>query len=71
MRHVKGTVASDVFLAETVPSCLDRTYLEFFFIWPVINQGRARFSSFGPVGECAKHAHAPYPTAHNAFFLTS
>ncbi len=30
-----------------------------------------RFCSFGAVGECAKHAYAPSPTAHNAFSLTS
>jgi hypothetical protein len=30
---------------------------------------RARFCSFGAVGECAKHAYAPSPTAHNIFFL--
>jgi hypothetical protein len=46
-------------------------YLEVFRICPVIFQGRARFCSFGAVGECAKHAYAPSPTAHNAFFLTS
>jgi hypothetical protein len=49
----------------------DRTYLEVFGIRPVINQGRARFFSFGAGGECAKHAYGPSPTAHNAFFLTS
>jgi hypothetical protein len=42
---------------------------KFFCIWPVTNQGRARFCSFGAVGECAKHAYAPSPTANNAFFL--
>jgi hypothetical protein len=54
-----------------ISSCLDRTYLEVFLIWPVIHQGRAKFCSFGAVGDCAKRAYAPSPTAHNAFFLTS
>jgi hypothetical protein len=44
-------------------------YLDVFLMWPLINQGRARFFSFGAVGECAKHAYAPSPTAHDAFFL--
>jgi hypothetical protein len=44
-------------------------FIEIF--WSVISQGRARFCSFGAVGECAKHVYAPSPTAHNAFFLTS
>ncbi len=42
---------------------------KFFEFFPVINQGRAWFFSFGAVGECAKHAYAPSPTAHNAFFF--
>jgi hypothetical protein len=42
---------------------------KFFRIWPVINQGRARFCSFGAVEECAKHAYVPSSTAQNAFFL--
>jgi hypothetical protein len=29
----------------------------------------ARFCSFGTIGESAKHAYAPSPTAHIAFFL--
>ncbi len=41
---------------------------KFFLIWPVNNQGRARFCSVGAVGECAKHAYAPSPATHNAFF---
>jgi hypothetical protein len=35
---------------------------------PVICQVRARSSSFGAVGECAKRTYVPSPTAHNAFF---
>jgi hypothetical protein len=35
-----------------------------------MNQGRARFCSFGAVGECTKSAYMP-STAHKAFFLTS
>jgi hypothetical protein len=34
------------FFYYSFPSCWDRTYLEVFCIWPVINQGRARFCSF-------------------------
>ncbi len=41
-------------------------YFDFFF-----NQGRAQFCSFDAVGEFAKHAYVPFPTAHKAFFLTS
>jgi hypothetical protein len=58
------------FLVYSFPSCLNRTHLEVFLIWPVTYQGRSPFSSFDAVGECAKHAYAPSPTAHNAFFLT-
>jgi hypothetical protein len=47
------------FLAYSFPSCLDRTYLEVFWIEPVIDQGRARFCSFSAVEECTKHAYAP------------
>ncbi len=36
-------------MAYSFPSYLDRTYLEVFQTWPVINQGRARFCSFGTV----------------------
>jgi hypothetical protein len=57
------------YLAYSFPSFLDRTYSEVsFLILPVINQGKARFNSFGAVGECAKRAYAL--TEHNAFFLT-
>ncbi len=38
-------------MAYSFPSCLDRTYLEGFLLWPVGNQGRAQFCSFGAVGE--------------------
>jgi hypothetical protein len=37
------------FLAYSFSSCLDRTYMEVFLIWPVINQGMARFCSFDAV----------------------
>ncbi len=40
---LRGTVAWDGF---SVPSCLDRMYLEVFGILPVFIQGRAQFCSF-------------------------
>ncbi|MFN9939777.1 MAG: C-type lectin domain-containing protein, partial [bacterium] len=43
------------FLAYSFPSCLDRTYLKVFLIWPGSNKVKSRFSSFGAAGECAKH----------------
>jgi hypothetical protein len=46
-----------------------RTCPEVFCIWPICNQGRVHFCSFGTSGECAKHAYAPSPTAHITFFL--
>jgi hypothetical protein len=46
-----------------------RFLLEVFVIWPVVNQGREGFCSFGAVGECTKHAYTPSLPAHNAFFL--
>ncbi len=49
---------------------IEGTYPEVFLFWPAIIQGRVQFCSFGVVGECAKHAYAPTPYAHNAFFLT-
>jgi hypothetical protein len=54
-----------------IPVWIERIWNFFEIFWSVINQGRARFCSFGAVRECAKHVSAPSPTAHNAFFLTS
>jgi hypothetical protein len=69
--HLKGQEHDMVFWPFHSPSCLERAYLEVFWIWPVINQGREWFCSLGAVGECAKHAYAPFPNAHYAFFLIS
>ncbi len=55
----EGTAAWDGFSANSVPSCLERTKV-----------GRD-FAHFGALGECAKCAYAPSPTAHKALFLTS
>jgi hypothetical protein len=57
---------------------LNRQYCELnlgpnhsLLVWIERIGGFARFCSFGAVGECAKHAYAPSPAAHNAFFFTS
>ncbi len=55
----------------SVPSCLDRTYLKVFLIWPGCNKVKSRFSSFGAAGECANRADMLSPTVHNACFPTS
>jgi hypothetical protein len=44
---LKGTVVCDGFWVFSVSSCLDRQYLEVLLIWPIINQDKAQFSSFG------------------------
>ncbi len=64
----KGTVAWDGFFGLFIPFLLDRMYQEVFRIWPVIFQGRARYCSFGVVGECDKHASSPSPTAAQCIF---
>ncbi len=42
-----------------------------FFEFGLLLTKLGRHCSFGVVGEYAKHAYAPSPTAHNAFFLTN
>ena len=59
---VKGTVERESFLVHSVSSCLDRTYPKVFGIWPANNPGRARFSTFGAIGEFAYFYSAPSPT---------
>ncbi len=56
-------------MVSLAPSCWDRMYLQVFFqILPVINQGGARRSSFGALGERAKRAYALSRIANKAFY---
>jgi hypothetical protein len=48
-------------VAYSVPSCLDRTYLKVFLVWPGSNKVKWRFSSFGAAGECANLAYMLSP----------
>ncbi len=59
----KGTVAWEGVLVYSVPSCLNRTFLKAFWIWPIINRGMARFNSFSALGECTYFHFMPSPNA--------
>ncbi len=47
------------FLAYSVPSCLDTTYRDVFFILAYYFRGKAGFSTSGAVSECA-YFHSPH-----------
>ncbi len=41
---------------------MERTDIEYFFIWTTIKGAKTRFRSLSAIGECAKHGFASSPT---------
>ncbi len=50
-------------MAYSVPSCLERKHLEVFAFGLLFHREKARFISFGALGECAYFHSVPSPTA--------